>query len=125
LNLHRATPAALSCDEARALHEATTTGLSLGLWRERHGSYPSSLAELVPQYLPRLPVDHSSGLPLRYKLVNGKPLLYGASKDADDDGGVWLEDPLRWPRLPDRGDWVLYPPIDQPAFRSTRDSASD
>jgi hypothetical protein len=100
--------------ESRALHEATIAAVALSLWRERHGEYPVSLAELVPQYLPQLPVDHSSGEPLRYKIKDGRPVLYGVGRDGTDDGGVWLGDRRRWPAVPDQGDWLLYPPVSVP-----------
>ena len=69
--------------------------LAVETYRERTGAYPDALAQLVPQYLPQIPLDYSTGQPLRYKVRDGLPLLYGLGKDGVDDSG----------------DWILYPPV--------------
>ncbi len=93
----------------RAKHEAAMVVLTLEACKEKTGSYPATLAELVPHYLPAAPLDHSTGGPLHYKLMDGKPLLYGLGKDGVDNGGVWTDKETRWPQIPETGDWVLYP----------------
>ena len=93
----------------RAKHDATVVVLALEAYRDRTGSYPRTLAELVPHYLPSAPLDYSTGEPLRYKLMDGKPLLYGLGRDGVDDGGVWTDKEATWPQIPETGDWVLYP----------------
>lgn len=100
----------LTFDQRGAVHEAAMVALTLEAWRAKAGTYPDDLGELVPHYLPAVPLDRSTGAPLRYKLVDGKPLLYGLGKDGVDDGGVWVEDKAtRWANVPAKGDWVLYP----------------
>ena len=102
--------ASLSFDLYGAVHEAAMVALTLEAWHAKTGAYPTDLSELVPHYLPAVPLDHSTGAPLRYKLVGGRPLLYGLGKDGVDDGGVWVEDKATpWAMLPAKGDWVLYP----------------
>ena len=98
-------------DENLAIHEATMTGIALSLWRERHGDWPATLEQLTPDLLPAVPVDHSSGKPLCYRLRDGAPVLYGVGKDGKDDGGTLICDKDRWPEVPEKGDWVLYPPV--------------
>lgn len=105
--------ASMVFDRTRALHEAAMVAMALEAYRDKTGRYPATLAELVPHYLPAAPLDYSTGGPLRYKLVDGKPLLYGLGKDGVDDGGVWTDKKTRWPGVPDTGDWVLYPPQEQ------------
>ena len=39
------------------------TGVALRRYRLDHGSYPDNLPALVPDYLPRLPVDTVTGRP--------------------------------------------------------------
>ena len=103
--------AGIAFDRSKALHEVAMVALALEVYRGAIGRYPDSLSELVPRYLPADPLDYSSGGPLRYKLVAGKPLLYGLGKDGVDDGGVWTDKKTAWPQIPDKGDWVLYPPV--------------
>ena len=104
--------AGIAFDQARAVHEAAMAAMALGVYRDRTGNYPLTLTELVPHYLPTMPLDYSTGGPLQYKLVAGKPLLYGLGKDGVDDGGIWPDKKAYWPSVPDTGDWVLYPPIE-------------
>ena len=40
--------------------------LALRIYHDEHGSLPDKLAELVPRYLPDIPIDHANGQALRY-----------------------------------------------------------
>ena len=99
-------------DRVQALHEAIMVALALEAYRHKTGQYPATLSALVPHYLPMMPLDYSTGGPLQYKLVAGKPLLYGLGKNGVDDGGVWPDKKAYWPGVPYTGDWVLYPPVE-------------
>ncbi len=103
--------------------DGTLVGLALELHRRRHGSYPASLDELAPGLLPSIPLDRITGGPVRYRLIAGRPVVYSAGADRDDDGGRPAVDHIgkpepwaaaRWgvapPKAPD-GDWVLYGPV--------------
>jgi len=62
--------------------------LALEQYRNRHGSYPTALAELAPEFLKTAPVDFMDGQPLRYRLNgNGHFLLYSVGLDCVDNGG--------------------------------------
>jgi hypothetical protein len=54
-----------------------------------HGSYPSRLDELVPEYASAVPIDpfDVDGGPLRFKLAADGYVLYSLSYDRKDDGG--------------------------------------
>jgi hypothetical protein len=114
--------------------DATLAALACELYRRRTGNWPPSLADLSPRYLPAVPVDRFDGQPLRYRLINGHPVIYSIGMDLDDDGGRLPEGKDReranrkareWfppksiaamkasdsPELVD-GDWVLWPPVD-------------
>jgi hypothetical protein len=41
--------------------------LALALYRHEHQAYPTTLDELVPKYLPRLPIDPYTGITFRYE----------------------------------------------------------
>ena len=96
-----------------AFNEATGVVLALEVYHRQSGQYPAALTDLVPHYLPQAPVDHCAGLPLLYKLKDGKPLLYGRGKEGVDHGGVWTYKTTYWPNLPNKGDWILYPPVEE------------
>ena len=109
--------------------DATLVALALELHRRRTGDWPMSLEELTPQLLPAVPPDRYDGKPLKYRIVDGQPVLYSVGVDRDDDGGRVPEHgnvhAQRWqppsaieelkaagsPHLPD-GDWVLWPPVE-------------
>jgi len=64
------------------------TALALERYRNQHGSYPNSLAELVPAFLKATPLDFMDGQPLRYRVAeNGRFLLYSVGLDCVDNGG--------------------------------------
>jgi hypothetical protein len=118
---------ALNVDMAVQQRDAVLVGIALERHRRRFGAYPAELTALVPRYLPAVPIDRISGEPVRYKLVEGRPLVYGVGMDGDDDGGVlpeWLVGEGRGIWLPQHntlrpddandGDWILFPqpPLD-------------
>ena len=60
-------PAVQSGDEHRALTTVASTAVALRRCRLERGSYPTSLDELVPALLPRVPVDPYTGRAPEYK----------------------------------------------------------
>jgi len=63
-----------------------------------HGNYPETLAELVPTYLDKVPLDIVNGDPLRYwRNDNGRFTLYSIGLDGKDDGGDLKKD-WTWPQ---------------------------
>ena len=72
-------------ETSRAL--AVTT-IALKRYQIRHGSLPSELDALVPEFLPAIPRDPVDGKALRYQLnADGSFLLYSVGEDGVDDGG--------------------------------------
>src|SRR5881394_1302582 len=67
--------------------DGIVVGIALELYRRKYGEYPKSLDVLVPQYLPQIPADRITGEPVKFTLLNGKPLIYSVGADRDDDGG--------------------------------------
>jgi len=114
--------AATTIDQANTRRDATIAAIALHRWRLEHGSFPSTLEPLVPDALPRLPLDMVDGQPLRYVLAAEGPVLYSLGADKDDDGGVRGADErkvMAGQGAGEDGDWVLYPvlppeePIDE------------
>jgi hypothetical protein len=64
------------------------TAIALKRFQLRSGRYPADLKELVPDYLPELPVDFMDGQILRYRPIGGETyLLYSVGEDGEDNGG--------------------------------------
>jgi len=70
----------------------TQLGLALEAYRARHGRYPTSLAELAPDYLAEVPRDIFAEQELIYRPTEDGYLLYSVGPDFDDDGGTPPED---------------------------------
>jgi hypothetical protein len=119
-------PAASSAQEAAEEYLGNRDGLLIGVAlamyrREHDGRLPETLEALAPGLLPQMPFDRMTGGPLRYRVVDGKPLVYSVGDDRDDDGGrVPLDaygkpDPRgasRWHCGRENaadGDWVIFP----------------
>jgi len=79
--------------------DAGVTMLALREYHRAYGSYPVSLEELVPDFLPRLPIDYVDRRALRYARTDDGYLLYSIGEDGRDDGGAHdLESRDRWDR---------------------------
>lgn len=52
-----------------------------------HQTWPESLEQLVPHYLPEVPPDRFDGQPLRYRIRDDRPLVYSVGSNLKDDGG--------------------------------------
>jgi hypothetical protein len=53
-----------------------------------HRQLPATLADAAGQTsLKSVPIDPYSGKPLRFALLDGKPIVYSLGKDLKDDGG--------------------------------------
>src|SRR5581483_7666059 len=63
------------------------TDLALRLYQREHAGLPEYLTELVPDYLPALPLDPYSKQPLVYKANGDSFLLYSVGYDQTDNGG--------------------------------------
>lgn len=123
-------------DIVRARRDAALAVLAMESYRRANGAWPTTLAELVPNYLPSVPLDPFDGKPLRYlppTSESGSPVLYSIGVDGKDDGGRLTTTAagrfgvhnLAWqakfrsrqamtPELQTamdavRGDWVLWP----------------
>jgi len=61
---------------------------ALERFRLARGDYPDRLEDLVPKFLPSLPVEIVNGEPYHYRrLANGRFVLYSVGTDLKDDGG--------------------------------------
>lgn len=68
--------------------QLVVTAIALKRHQLRHNNLPATLAELVPEFLPAVPIDPADGQPLRYRLNgDGTFHLYSVGKDGRDNGG--------------------------------------
>jgi hypothetical protein len=66
--------------------------LALAAYKHQHARYPDTLTPLIPDYLHRVPLDpFGNGEPLRYRLRDGKPLLWSIGPDGIDNGGTPID----------------------------------
>jgi len=64
---------------------ATACLFALKAYKEEKGHLPDSLSELVPKYLPKVPINPFDGKPLRYSKEKG--IIYCVGRDLKDSGG--------------------------------------
>lgn len=74
-------------ETATMRRDGTLVALAAELYRRHTGAWPPTLAALTPRYLPAVPLDRCDGLPLRYRLLADRPVVYSIGGDRDDDGG--------------------------------------
>lgn len=106
-----------SCDNAEISRRGILTLLALERFRLSHNDYPDHLAQLVPDFLPAIPLDPLSGLPLGYRRLPADPagrafVLYAPGADKQDNQGIASPDPfgpLKPNALPG-SDFILNPP---------------
>jgi hypothetical protein len=87
--------------DTHALQRVTMTALALRLYRKENGRCPENLQQLVPKYLPSVPIDPYDGKPLRYRKLQKGFRVWSVGGNCKDDGGVKVRD---WWR---KGDLVL------------------
>ncbi len=72
--------------------------LALHLHRIAHGEWPDTLQDMVPEYLSEIPRDPFDGESLRYRLVDGLPLIWSIGADRIDQSGATFDgsEASRW-----------------------------
>ncbi len=98
-------------DQCLATGHLASTVAALERHRVANGGYPKALADLMPRFLPTVPLDPMDGQPLRYRLnADGSFTLYGVGPNHADDGGIMAAktatQDLDWV-------WPLYHPTEE------------
>ncbi len=71
-----------------AAERTAATALAIERWRLAHDSrLPNSLSDLVPDFLPSVPMDPFDDQPLRFKKLDHGYVIYSVGPDFADDGG--------------------------------------
>ena len=72
---------------SRAQLRCAATALAAERFRQRHGRWPSSLAEIPKDVLAAVPLDPFDGTPLKYVRRADGVTVYSVGQDEKDDGG--------------------------------------
>jgi hypothetical protein len=92
----QAVPAADAAFSATARTQAVRDLLLMAIAAKRHklkhGSDPASPNDLVPEFLPSIPIDPFDGQPLRMKVTPGEIVFYSVGIDRIDNGGLDPDD---------------------------------
>jgi hypothetical protein len=94
---------------ARAGNRAADVAIAMERYRRRHGRLPEQLADLVPQFLPRVPIDPFTGKDLCLEMGEDYHFVFSVGpnqtddsgeltyEEGNDDTGVWVPHALRLP----------------------------
>lgn len=75
--------------EAEIRRRLIITAIAINRFHARHGQYPQSLTELVPEFVKTVPIDFMDGKPLRYRPTpDGHFLLYSVGLNCQDEEGL-------------------------------------
>jgi hypothetical protein len=66
---------------------AARAAMAAERFRLDHGQFPTSLEQLVPSYLDKVPLDPFDRRPLRYRLTGQRAVIYSVDEDLKDDSG--------------------------------------
>ena len=73
--------------DTAARRDAADVALAAELYRRRHGKWPDKMDQLVPEFLPTVPVDPFDGKPMRMTVSAEGFKAYSIGRDDTDDGG--------------------------------------
>jgi hypothetical protein len=77
-----------NCVRAETRRRLTITAIALRRYELKYGRPAPNLTALVPEFLPAIPFDGMSGLPLGYRFAADQPcVLYSVGVDGMDGGG--------------------------------------
>lgn len=88
---------------------STDAAIAAKRFQMKNGRLPDSLDDLVPDFLPSVPVDPFDGKPMRFTKTKSAVIVYSVSNDQNDDGGKIDDRPqldygTRYPQLPSSND---------------------
>jgi hypothetical protein len=73
---------------AETTRQMAIAAIALKRYQLEHRNYPADLNSLVPEFVPKVPLDPIDGQPMRYRLsADGTVLLYSVGENGLDDGG--------------------------------------
>jgi hypothetical protein len=83
----------------RTKENGTLAKIAVVQWRIKHGTAPDSLADACREAgLESVPIDPYSDQPLRYRIIDGQPVVYAIGDNQIDDGGLIDGQDSSWTR---------------------------
>ncbi len=98
-------PIAVADGRGEVLRDLTDAALAARRYHLKHDKLPQTLADLTPDFLPRVPIDPYDGQPLRLLVQHDQLVIYSIGRDRRDDGGTF--DPVQ--QEPDIGVEIKLP----------------
>lgn len=95
--------------EAEVRRRLIVAGIALKRFVIQRRVYPRSLSDLVPSFLPSVPMDFMDGKELRYRAEDGRFLLYSVGPDCVDNGGTMPTPNARRRTFSDQGTDLVWP----------------
>jgi hypothetical protein len=77
-----------TAQRSQARMRSMIAALAAERYRQKHGKWPASLAEMAPGPLPESWTDPFDGQPLRYSLLPDGLVIYAIGPDGKDNGGT-------------------------------------
>ncbi len=77
-------------DRALAYEDLIQASLALARYHKKNGKYPETLADLVPDFAAKTPVDLYTDSPFAYQTKPDGFLLYSLFEDGTDNGGTGI-----------------------------------
>jgi len=90
----------------QTLLRSLATACAVERYRMTHGRLPATLEDLVPAFLPSIPIDLLTGKPLCYKPSESSSyLIYGTGWDQTDNAGSSVSALNDFKKFADQADW--------------------
>jgi hypothetical protein len=86
-----------------ALTHCTCVGIACERFRSKHGRWPDTLNQLVPEFMDELPIDPFDGKPIKATRTKEGFTVYSSGYDGKDDGGTLHDQNGEYDRGPDIG----------------------
>lgn len=75
-----------------AERDSADSAIAAELFRRKNGKWPAKLDDLVPEFLPAVPIDPFTNRPLLLKASTDSCKVYSVGRDGSDDGGNLTSD---------------------------------
>jgi hypothetical protein len=81
------TSAIIAFARSAVKRDSADAALAAEHYRHRHGKWPDTLEQLVPEFLPAVPTDAYTGEPLKFVIAADELKVYSVGKDREDNQG--------------------------------------